>query len=139
MVPKPMEMPKWFDDEAELKEGDVIYFKKVDSNTDRAARSVHEFEEYEQDVPDTLPLVENKLMSLLCTVNTDFTGLETEPDASVDSSFSPELYGKGHSLGQSRRNYQVRIQIRYSTLKISIIGILCNLVNCLHPWTETIF
>ena len=57
------------------------------SYTDRAARSVLEFEEYEQDVPDTLPLVENKLMLLSCAVNTDFTGLETEPDASVDSSF----------------------------------------------------
>ena len=57
------------------------------SNTDRAARSVHEFEEYEQDVPDTLPLVENKMMLLFCAVNTDFTDLETEPDASVDSSF----------------------------------------------------
>ena len=107
MVPKPMEMPKWFDDEAELKEGDVFYFGKFESeysskwnvrkvsdvvkdqlsNTDRAARSVHEFEEYEQDVPDTLPLVENKLMLLFCAVNTDFTDLETEPDASVDSSF----------------------------------------------------
>ena len=107
VVPKPMEMPKWFDDEAELKEGDVFYFGKFESeysskwnvrkvsdvvkdqlsNTDRAARSVHEFEEYEQDVPDTLPLVENKLMLLFCAVNTDFTGLETEPDASVDSSF----------------------------------------------------
>ena len=87
MVPKPMEMPKWFDDEAELKEGDVIYFKKVDSNTDRAVRSVHEFEEYEQDMPDTLPLVKNKLMLLFCPVNTDFTDMETEPDASVDSSF----------------------------------------------------
>ena len=87
MVPKPMEMPKWFDDEAELKEGDVIYFKKVDSNTDRAVRSVHEFEEYEQDMPDTLPLVKNKLMLLFCAVNTDFTDMETEPDASVDSSF----------------------------------------------------
>ena len=87
MVPKPMEMPKWFDDEAELKEGDVIYFKKVDSNTNRAVRSVHEFEEYEQDMPDTLPLVKNKLMLLFCPVNTDFTDMETEPDASVDSSF----------------------------------------------------
>ena len=107
MVPKPMKMPKWFDDEAELKEGDVFYFGKFESeysskwnvrkvsdvvkdqlsNTDRAARSVHEFEEYEQDVPDTLPLVENKLMLLFCAVNTDFTDLETEPDASVDSSF----------------------------------------------------
>ena len=99
----------------------------------------NEFVDYKQDVLDTLLLVEHKLMLLLCAVNTDFTGMETEPDASVDSSFSPELYGKGHSLGQSRRNYQVRIQIRYSTLKISIIGILCNLGNCLHPWTETIF
>ena len=138
MVPKLMKMPKWFDDEAELKEGDVFYFGKFESeysskwnvrkvsdvvkdqlsNTDRAARSVHEFEEYEQDVPDTLPLVENKLMLLFCAVNTDFTGMETEPDASVDSSFSPELYGKGHRLGQSRRYSQVRIQSTlYSALK----------------------
>ena len=88
------------------------------SHADRAARCVNEFEEYEQDVLDTLPLVEDKLMLLLCAVNTDFTGLETEPVASVDSSFSPELYGKGHSLGQSRRCYQVRIQNRlYSALK----------------------
>ena len=87
MIPKPIKMHKWFDDKAELKEGDVIYFKKVDSNTDRAVSSVHEFEEYEQDMPDTLPLVENKLMLLFCAVNTDFTDLETEPDASVDSSF----------------------------------------------------
>ena len=63
-------------------------------------KSWNEFEDYVQDVPDTLPLVEDKLMLLLCAVNTDFTGMETEPDASVDSSFSPELYGKGHSLGQ---------------------------------------
>ena len=87
MIPKPRKMHKWFDDKAELKEGDVIYFKKVDSNTDRAVRSVHEFEEYEQDMPDTLPLVKNKLMLLFCPVNTDFTDMETEPDASVDSSF----------------------------------------------------
>ena len=68
------------------------------SYTDSAARSKYkfpnmldkswnEFEEYKQDVLDTLPLVEDKLMSLLCTVNTDFIGLEIEPDASVDSSF----------------------------------------------------
>ena len=50
-------------------------------------KSWNEFEDYEQDVLDTLPLVEDKLMSLLCAVNTDFTGMETEPDASVDSSF----------------------------------------------------
>ena len=80
-------------------------------------KSWNEFEDYEQDVLDTLPLVEDKLMSLLCAVNTDFTDLETEPDASVDSSFSPELYGKGHSLGRSRRYYQVRLQSRlYSAL-----------------------
>ena len=47
------------------------------SHADRAARCVNEFEEYEQDVLDTLPLVEDKLMLLLCAVNTDFTGLET--------------------------------------------------------------
>ena len=75
-------------------------------------QSWNEFKDYKQDVLDTLPLVEDKLMSLLCTVNTDFIGLEIEPDASVDSSSSPELYGKGHSLGQSRRYYQVRIQSR---------------------------
>ena len=80
-------------------------------------KSWNEFEDYVQDVPDTLPLVEDKLMLLLCAVNTDFIGLEIEPDASVDSSSSPELYGKGHSLGQSRRYYQVRIQSRlYSAL-----------------------
>ena len=86
----------------------------------------NEFEDYKQDVLvlNTFPLVEDKLMLLLCAVNTDFTGLETEPDASVDSSFSPELYGKGHSLGQSGRYYKVRIRSRYSTLKISITGIL---------------
>ena len=50
-------------------------------------KSWNEFEDYVQDVPDTLPLVEDKLMSLLCAVNTDFTDLETELDASVDSSF----------------------------------------------------
>ena len=102
MIPK---MHKWLDGRAES-EGDV-YFRKVESGlsskwivgkvsdvvkdqpsyTDRAARSVNEFEEYEQDVLDTLPLVENKLMPLLCAVNTNFTGLETEPYASVDSSF----------------------------------------------------
>ena len=107
MIPKPMKMHKWLDDKAELKEGNVVYFRKFESeysskwnvrkvsdvvkdhlsNTDRAASSVHEFEEYEQDVPDTLPLVENKLMLLFCAVNTDFTDLETEHDASVDSSF----------------------------------------------------
>merc|ERR1719370_2550716 len=76
-------------------------------------KSWNEFEDYVQDVPDTLPLVEDKLMLQLCAVNTDFIGLESEPDASVDSSFSPELYGKGHSLGQSRRCYQVRIQSRF--------------------------
>ena len=105
MIPKLMKMRKWFDCKAES-EGDVnlrkiesdLYskctvLKVLDvvkdqlSHADRAARSVNEFEEYEQDVLDTLPLVENKLMSLLCTVNTDFTGLETEPYASVDSSF----------------------------------------------------
>ena len=75
-------------------------------------KSWNEFEDYVQDVPDTLLLVEDKLMLLLCAVNTDFIGLEIEPDASVDSCFSPELYGKGHSLGQSRRCYQVRIQSR---------------------------
>ena len=75
-------------------------------------KSWNEFEDYKQDVLNALPLVEDKLMLLLCAVNTDFTGLETEPDASVDSSFSPELYGKGHSLGRSRRNYQVRILSR---------------------------
>ena len=80
-------------------------------------KSWNEFEDYEQDVLNTLPLVEDKLMLLFCAVNTDFTGVETEPDASVDSSSSPELYGKGHSLGQSRRYYQVRIQSRlYSAL-----------------------
>ena len=108
MIPKLMKMHKWFDGRAESA-GDA-YFRKIESDlylsskwtvgkvsdvvkdqpsyTDRAASSVHEFEENEQDVPDTLALVENKLMLLLCTtVNTDFTGLETEPDASVDSSF----------------------------------------------------
>ena len=80
-------------------------------------KSWNKFEYYEQDVLNTLPLVEDKLMLLFCAVNTDFTGVETEPDASVDSSFSPELYGKGHSLGQSRRYYQVRLQSRlYSAL-----------------------
>ena len=121
---------------AELKEGDVVYFRKFESEysskwivrkvldvvkskdgvvgkciiqyqnssedqpsyADSPARieykfpnmldkSWNEFEEYKQDVLDTLPLVEDKLMSLLCAVNTDFTDLETEPDASVDSSF----------------------------------------------------
>ena len=106
VIPKLMKIRKWFDCKAES-EGDA-YFRKIESDlsskwtvgkvsdvvkdqpsyTDRAASSVHEFEENEQDVPDTLALVENKLMLLLCTtVNTDFTGLETEPDASVDSSF----------------------------------------------------
>ena len=75
-------------------------------------KSWNEFEDYEQGVLITLPLVVDKVMLLLFAVNTDFTGLENEPDASVDSSFSPELYGKGHSLGQSRRCYQVRIQSR---------------------------
>ena len=93
------------------------FFNKLD-------KSWNEFEDYEQDVLDTLPLMEDKLMLLLCPVNTDVTTLETEPDASVDSSFSPELYGKGHSLGQSGRYYKVRIRSRYSTLKISITGIL---------------
>ena len=80
-------------------------------------KSWNKFEYYEQDVLNTLPLVEDKLMLLFCAVNTDFTGVETEPDASVDSSFSPELYGKGHSLGRSRRYYQVRLQSRlYSAL-----------------------
>ena len=50
-------------------------------------KSWNEFKDYELDVLDTLPLVEDKLMSLLCAVNMDFTDLETEPDASVDSSF----------------------------------------------------
>ena len=50
-------------------------------------KSWNESEDYEQDVLDTIPLVEDKLMSLLCAVNTDFTDLETEPVASVDSSF----------------------------------------------------
>ena len=152
MIPKPMKMHKWFDDKAELKEGDVVYFRKVESKlsskwtvgnvsdvvkskdgvvekctvqnqnssedqpsyTDRAAKSWKEFEDYKQDV---LPFEEDQLMLLLCAVNTDFIGLEIEPDASVDSSSSPELYGKGHSLGQSRRYYQVRIQSRlYSAL-----------------------
>ena len=53
----------------------------------KSSKSWNEFEDYVQDVPDTLPLVEDKLMLLLCAVNTDFIGLETEPDASVDSSF----------------------------------------------------
>jgi len=80
-------------------------------------KSWNKFEVSEQAVLDTLPLVVDKLMLLLCAVNTDFTGLETEPDASVDSSFRPELYGKGHSLGRSRRYYQVRLQSRlYSAL-----------------------
>ena len=167
MIPKPMKMYKWFDDKAELKEGDVVSFRKTESElsskwtvgkvldvvkskdgvvgkctiqyqnsseeqpsyadsptrieykfSNMLDKSWNEFEEYEQDVLDTLPLVEDKLMLLLCAVNMDFTGLENEPDASVDSSFSPELYGKGHSLGRSRRYYQVRLQSRlYSALK----------------------
>ena len=48
-------------------------------------KSWNEFKDNKQDVINTL--VEDKLMSLLCAVNTDFTDLETEPDASVDSSF----------------------------------------------------
>ena len=31
MVPRPMEMHRWFDDKAELKEEDAIYFRKVES------------------------------------------------------------------------------------------------------------
>ena len=50
-------------------------------------KSWNEFEDYEQDVLNTIPLVEDILKLLLCAVNTDFTGMETEPDASVDSSF----------------------------------------------------
>ena len=50
-------------------------------------KSWNESEDYEQGVIDTVPLVEDRLMSLLCAVNTDFTGMETEPDALVDSSF----------------------------------------------------
>jgi len=88
-----------------------------DSFLNMLDKSWSEFEDYEQGMLDTLPLVEDKLMLLLCPVNTDVTSLETEPDASVDSSFRPELYGKGHSLGRSRRCYQVRIQSRlYSAL-----------------------
>jgi len=132
MIPKLMKMLKWFDDKAELKKGDIVYIRKVESelfskwtvgkvfdvmkskngvvgsytDQDKAARSEYkfpnmlhwnEFVDYKQDVLDTLLLVEHKLMLLLCAVNTDFTGLETEPVASVDSSFSPELYGEGHS------------------------------------------
>ena len=136
MIPKPTKMHKWFDDKAELKEGDVVYFRKFEneysskwivgkvldvvkskdgvvgkctiqyqnssedqlSYTDSAARSKYkfpnmldqswnEFKDNKQDVLNTLPLVEDKLTLLLCAVNTDFTDLETEPDASVDSSF----------------------------------------------------
>ena len=50
-------------------------------------KSWNESEDYEQGVIDTVPLVEDRLMSLLCAVNTDFSGMETEPDALVDSSF----------------------------------------------------
>ena len=50
-------------------------------------KSWNEFEDYEQDVIDTLSLVEDKLMLLLCAVTADFRGFEIEPDASVDSSF----------------------------------------------------
>ena len=58
--------------------------KDQPSYTDRAAKSWKEFEDYKQDV---LPFVEDQLMLLLCAVNTDFTAMETEPVASVDSSF----------------------------------------------------
>ena len=73
MIPKLMKMRKWFDCKAES-EGDVN-FRKIESDlyskctvgkvsdvvkdqpsyTDRAAGSMNEFEEYEQDVLDTLP------------------------------------------------------------------------------------
>ena len=58
-----------------------------DKFSNMLVKSWNEFEDHEQDVLNTLPLVEDKLMLLLCAVNTDFTGMETEPDASVDSSF----------------------------------------------------
>ena len=78
-------------------------------------------------------LVENKLMLLLFAVNTDFTGMETKPDALVDMFLLVQsCMAKGHSLGQPRRYYQVRIDNRFSTLKISILGILFNLGNYLH-------
>ena len=68
------------------------------SYTDKAARSAYkfpnmlnkslnEFEDFEQVMLNTLPLMEDRLMSLLCAVNIDFTGMKTEPDALVDSSF----------------------------------------------------
>ena len=64
-------------------------------------------------------------MLLLFAVNTDFTGMETKPDALVDKFLLVQsCMAKGHSLGQPRRYYQVRIYNRFTTLKISIIGIL---------------
>ena len=41
-----------------------------------------DFEAYKQGVYDTLPIVEDNLMSLLVAVNTDFSEvkMETEPD-----------------------------------------------------------
>ena len=114
MIPKPTKMHKWFDDKAELKEGDAVYFRKFENeysskwivgkvldvvkskdgvvgkctvqyqnssedqpSYNRAARSKYkfpnmldqswnEFKDYKQDVLDTLPLVEDKLMLLLC-------------------------------------------------------------------------
>ena len=70
-------------------------------------------------------VVENKLMLPLFAVNTDFTGMETKPDALVDMFLLVQsCMARGHSLGQPRRYYQVRIYNRFSTLKISILGIL---------------
>ena len=31
MIPKLMKMHKWFDGKAELKEGDIVYFRKTES------------------------------------------------------------------------------------------------------------
>ena len=44
-------------------------------------KSWNEFKDYQQNTLDALPLVEDKLMSLLCAVNTDFNETETEPDS----------------------------------------------------------
>ena len=49
------------------------------------------FETYKQGVYDTLPIVEDNLMSLLVAVNTDFSEMkmETEPDCLGSHSFCP--------------------------------------------------
>ena len=45
-------------------------------------KRLNKFKDYKEDVDvhDRLLLVENKLMSVLCTVNTDFIETETEAD-----------------------------------------------------------